>query len=521
MGKKELGESIFQSYRNVGLRQTTQFLDALKDFGFRYATLGGISVGLVDLEIPEDKQAILKDAEEEVARFTRAYQNGVISNGERYNKVIDTWTHANNDVADAMVKRLERSGSGFNPVYMMMNSGARGNSDQMRQLAGMRGRTAKPQKKLTGGIGESIESPIKSNFREGLTVLEYFISTHGARKGLADTALKTADAGYLTRRLVDVAQDVVVTEEDCGTILGIEMTALKEGEDIIEPLKDRIVGNVALEDVYDPIDGELIVEAGELVDEDAADAIEDAGIQAVKIRSVLTCESKRGICQQCYGRNLATMGMVDIGEAVGILAAQSIGEPGTQLTLRTFHIGGTAARIAEVTDRRSKLDGQVEYGDRLQHVATPDDREVVTKHDGELVLKDEDGRVRSRFQVPLGAELQVKHKQVIKRGDRLFTWDPYTTPIITDLAGTVRFRDIVEDETIREELDELTGLRQRVIVEDREKKLHPHIEIVQEKGGKEKKVRDFVVPEGAQLTVEDGDACFAGQTLAKISREAY
>ncbi|MGH7446974.1 MAG: DNA-directed RNA polymerase subunit beta', partial [Longimicrobiales bacterium] len=310
MGKRELGEIIFQAYRTVGLRRTTEFLDALKDFGFRYATLGGISVGLVDLVVPTEKLQILGEADEEVARFTRAYQNGVISNGERYNKVIDTWTHANNDVADAMVKRLERSYSGFNPVFMMMNSGARGNRDQMRQLAGMRGLMAKPQKKLTGGIGEIIESPIKSNFREGLTVLEYFISTHGARKGLADTALKTADAGYLTRRLVDVAQDVTVSEDDCGTILGIEMTALKEGEDIIEPLKDRIVGNVALEDVYDPIDGELLVEMGGLIDEEAADAIEDAGIQSVKIRSVLTCEAKRGICRSCYGRNLATMNMV-------------------------------------------------------------------------------------------------------------------------------------------------------------------------------------------------------------------
>jgi DNA-directed RNA polymerase subunit beta' len=261
MGKRELGEIIFQAYRTGRAARTTEFLDALKDFGFRYATLGGISVGLVDLVVPTEKGEILGEAEEEVARFTRAYQNGVISNGERYNKVIDTWTHANNDVADAMVKRLERSNEGFNPVFMMMNSGARGNRDQMRQLAGMRGLMAKPQKKLTGGIGEIIESPIKSNFREGLTVLEYFISTHGARKGLADTALKTADAGYLTRRLVDVAQDVTISEDDCGTILGIEMTALKEGEDIIEPLKDRIVGNVALEDVYDPIDGELLVEA--------------------------------------------------------------------------------------------------------------------------------------------------------------------------------------------------------------------------------------------------------------------
>jgi DNA-directed RNA polymerase subunit beta' len=397
-GKKELGDLAFECFTRVGLRETTEFLDALKDFGFRYSTLGGISVGLVDLQIPGEKEEILTDADEEVARFTRAYQNGVISNGERYNKVIDTWTHANNDVADAMVRHLERANDGFNPVFMMMNSGARGNRDQMRQLAGMRGLMAKPQKKLTGGIGEIIESPIKSNFREGLTVLEYFISTHGARKGLADTALKTADAGYLTRRLVDVAQDVTVTQEDCGTVLGIEMTALKEGEDIIEPLKDRIAGNVALEDVIDPIDGEQIVSAGELIDEEAADSIEDAGIQSVRIRSVLTCESRRGICRMCYGRNLATMKMVDLGEAVGILAAQSIGEPGTQLTLRTFHIGGTASRIAAQTQRKSKVDGSIAF-ERITYVETPEGQHVVTSREGEIVMKTREGAIRSRLTV--------------------------------------------------------------------------------------------------------------------------
>jgi len=527
MKKKMLSTLVFTSYRELGLAPTVEFLDRLKAFGFGSATLGGVSIGVEDLHIPAAKAEIITDAEKRVERFQRAYQTGSITNGERYNRVIDAWTHANNDIADAMVAAMGKAKGGFNPVFMMFDSGSRGSRDQIRQLAGMRGLMAKPQKKLTGGIGEIIESPIRSNFREGLSVLEYFISTHGARKGLADTALKTADAGYLTRRLVDVAQDVTITEEDCGTVLGLEMAALKEGEDIVEPLAERIVGCVAADDLFDPAeldehgDPKLLVGAGALISEEMAQAIEDAGIEAVRIRSVLTCESKRGLCRMCYGRNLATMDMVDIGEAVGILAAQSIGEPGTQLTLRTFHIGGTAARIAEVTDRRSKLDGQVEYGERLQLVTTPDNRRIVTKHDGELVLKDEDGRIRSRFQVPLGAQLQVNDGQVIKRGDPLFTWDPYTTPIISDVPGIVRYRDIVEDETIREELDELTGLRQRVIVEDREKKLHPHIEIVQEKGGKEKKVRDFVVPEGAQLTVGDGDEVFAGQTVAKISREAY
>ena len=527
MRKKNLSDLVFQSYRELGLAPTVEFLDRLKSAGFGFATLGGISIGIEDLQIPEAKQKLLAAAEERIQRFQKAYQSGSITNGERYNRVIDAWTHANNDIADEMVRGMGGAKGGFNPVFMMFDSGSRGSRDQIRQLAGMRGLMAKPQKKLTGGIGEIIESPIRSNFREGLSVLEYFISTHGARKGLADTALKTADAGYLTRRLVDVAQDVTISEEDCGTVLGLDVQALKEGEDIVEPLSERIVGCVAADDIFDPHeldedgDPKVLVAAGGLINEETAQAIDDAGIEDVRIRSVLTCESKRGLCRMCYGRNLATMDMVDIGEAVGILAAQSIGEPGTQLTLRTFHIGGTAARIAEVTDRRSKLDGQVEYGDRLQHVTTPDGREVVTKHDGELVLKDDDGRVRSRFQVPLGAELRTQDGQVIKKGDPLFTWDPYTTPIITDLQGTVRFRDIVDDETIREEFDELTGLRQRVIIEDREKKLHPHIEIVQTKGGKERKVRDFVVPEGAQLLVDDGQEATAGQTMAKISREAY
>ncbi len=518
MGKKELGDIIFKAYTEVGLGPTTAFLDALKDFGFRYSTFGGISVGLVDLEIPSEKVEILADADEEVARFTRAYQNGVISNGERYNKVIDTWTHANNDVADAMVRRLERSSGGFNPVFMMMNSGARGNRDQMRQLAGMRGLMAKPQKKLTGGIGEIIESPIKSNFREGLTVLEYFISTHGARKGLADTALKTADAGYLTRRLVDVAQDVTVTDEDCGTVLGIDMAALKEGEDIIEPLKDRIVGNVALDDVYDPIDGELIVEAGEIIDEEAAEAIEDAGIQTVRIRSVLTCEAKRGVCRMCYGRNLATMKPVDIGEAVGILAAQSIGEPGTQLTLRTFHIGGTAARIAAQTQRKSKVDGAIDF-ERITFVETPSQERIVTSREGEIVMKTREGTVRSRLAVPYGASLAVEDAQEVEAGDLLFGWDPYSEPIVADFGGQVEFVDIVEEVTVREELDESTGRRQLVIIEDREKKLHPMIQIKDPKSGK--KLREFIVPVGAQLTVHDGDTVEPGGTLAKISREVY
>ena len=530
MKKKALGELVFESYRRSGLQGTVPFLDRLKEFGFRYATRGGISIGIEDLHIPAEKETLLAEAEERVNRFQKAYQTGNITNGERYNKVIDTWTHANNDVADAMVRAMRESNDGFNPVFMMFDSGSRGSRDQIRQLAGMRGLMAKPQKKLTGGIGEIIESPIKSNFREGLSVLEYFISTHGARKGLADTALKTADAGYLTRRLVDVAQDVTITEEDCGTILGLEVGALKEGEDIIEPLAERIVGTVAAEDIYDvhEIDESgqrsLLVEAGQLIDEDMARGIEESGLETVKIRSVLTCEAKRGLCQMCYGRNLATMGMVDKGEAVGIIAAQSIGEPGTQLTLRTFHIGGTAARIAEQTARKSKVSGTIEYGDRLVVVTNAEKQQIVTSYEGELTIKssgDRNASVGARLQVPLGATLMVKDGDDVKKDQIIFTWDPYTNPIIADVEGTLRFVDLLPGESVSEELDELTGLRQTVVIEDKEKKLHPHIEIIETKGGKEKRLRDFVIPVGAQLTVEDGKKISAGTIIAKISREAY
>jgi DNA-directed RNA polymerase subunit beta' len=530
MKKKALGELAFETFRACGLSRTVEFLDRLKDFGFFYATRGGVSIGVEDLFIPAEKNSLLAEADERVERFQRAYATGNITNGERYNKVIDTWTHANSDIADAMVKAMRESHKGFNPVFMMFDSGSRGSRDQIRQLAGMRGLMAKPQKKLTGGIGEIIESPIKSNFREGLSVLEYFISTHGARKGLADTALKTADAGYLTRRLVDVAQDVTITEEDCGTIQGLDIAALKEGEDVIEALSERIVGNVAAEDVVDPhIRDEagrpiILAETGQMIDEETATAIEESGIETVRIRTVLTCEAKRGLCRMCYGRNLATMEMVDLGEAVGIIAAQSIGEPGTQLTLRTFHIGGTAARIAEQTARKSKVAGTIELGDRLVAVTNPEGQRIVTSYEGELVIRasaDASAAIGARLAVPLGATLFVKDGDAVKKDQVIFTWDPYTNPIIADVEGIIRFVDIVDDESVSEELDELTGLRQRVIIEDREKKLHPHIEIWTSKGGKEKRVRDFVMPVGAVLLAEDGQQIHAGVTIAKISREAY
>ncbi|HEY9382656.1 MAG TPA: DNA-directed RNA polymerase subunit beta' [Gemmatimonadales bacterium] len=506
MKKKNLSELVLQSYRRAGLKETVEFLDRLKRFGFDFATMGGISIGVEDLEIPAEKAQLLDEAQKRVERFQRAYNTGQITFGERYNKVIDAWTHANNDVAEAMVSSMRTSRGGFNPVFMMFDSGSRGSRDQIRQLAGMRGLMAKPQKKLTGGIGEIIESPIKSNFREGLSVLEYFISTHGARKGLADTALKTADAGYLTRRLVDVAQDVTITEEDCGTVKGLDTAALKEGEDVIETLKERILGNVAGEDVFDPHeldehgDPKLLVQAGQLIDEEMSDAIEDAGIEKVMIRSVLTCEAKRGICRMCYGRNLATMDMVDMGEAVGILAAQSIGEPGTQLTLRTFHIGGTASRIAEEAERRARSDGAVKYTKGLEYsdlaVEYEDGtrgqiRVVLTREDesaseeakeGILIIDPKDpSHVLSRYPVPEGAILHAREGEHVSKGDAekratiLYTWDPYNDPSIIKSDGELRWKDLVKDVTLREELDEGTGLRSLVVTADPDKELHPSV----------------------------------------------
>src|SRR5687767_3504006 len=506
MKKEALSELVVEVYRRSGLSGTVAFLDRLKEFGFRYATMGGVSIGVEDLEIPGEKETLLEEAEARVERFQRAYQTSNITNGERYNKVIDTWTHANNDIADAMVKAMSKSKSGLNPVFMMFDSGSRGSRDQIRQLAGMRGLMAKPQKKLTGGIGEIIESPIKSNFREGLSVLEYFIATHGPRKGLADTALKTADAGYLTRRLVDVAQDVTITEEDCGTILGLESAALKEGEDIIETLKERILGTVAGEDVFDPHeldehgDARLLVQAGQLIDEETSDAIEEAGIEKVKIRSVLTCEARRGICRMCYGRNLATMDMVDMGEAVGILAAQSIGEPGTQLTLRTFHIGGTSSRIAEEAERRARSDGVVKYTKGLEFTdlgveyedgTRGEIRIVLTREDesadeeakeGILVMDPKDpSHVLSRYPVPEGAILHAREGEAVTRGDSekratiLYTWDPYNDPSIIKSDGELRWKDLVKDVTLREELDEGTGLRSLVVTADPDRELHPSV----------------------------------------------
>ncbi len=527
MKKRQLSETVLQSYRRAGLKETVEFLDRLKRFGFEFATAGGISIGIEDLEIPAEKQELLSEAQKRVERFQKAYNTGQITFGERYNKVIDAWTHANNDVAEAMLNHMRISRGGYNPVYMMYDSGSRGSRDQIRQLAGMRGLMAKPQKKLTGGIGEIIESPIKSNFREGLTVLEYFISTHGARKGLADTALKTADAGYLTRRLCDVAQDVTITEEDCGTVMGLDMSPLKEGEDVIEPLRDRILGTVAAEDVTDPHelddfgDPRLLVQAGELIDEEISQRIDDAGIERVRIRSVLTCESKRGVCRMCYGRNLATMEMVDLGEAVGILAAQSIGEPGTQLTLRTFHIGGTSSRIAEEAERRARTDGLVTYTDDLEWADVPVEYEDGVKASIRIALTRETEsateetkagivlvdpkdpkRPLNRYPVPEGALIQVKEHDVVSKGDNdkrgsiLYTWDPYNDPSIIKVDGELRWKDLVPGVTLREELDEGTGLRSVVVMADPDRELHPSVLVYQ---SNRKDPQEYTLAEGARI----------------------
>ncbi|UCD64324.1 MAG: DNA-directed RNA polymerase subunit beta' [Candidatus Zixiibacteriota bacterium] len=514
--RSSLEEIVKKVYTDLGQEATVEFLDRLKYLGFEYATLSGVTVSIDDLVVPPEKDKLISDASAEVTKITKRYERGVITNGERYNQVIDTWTRVTGEIASVMFDNLAAQRKGFNPVYMMADSGARGSKEQIRQLAGMRGLMAKPQKKITGGVGEIIENPITANFREGLTVQEYFISTHGARKGLADTALKTADAGYLTRRLVDVAQDVIIRERDCGTILGLRVAAIKEGEEIIESLADRILGRVALEDIYDPISEELIVASGEQIEEAHASAVEEAGIERVGIRSVLTCESKYGVCAKCYGRNLATQQMVQIGEAVGVIAAQSIGEPGTQLTLRTFHIGGTAARIAEQSQVESKHSGTIKFKE-LRAVDRADGTVMVTSRDGvgEAHVLDDDGRVRARLQLPYGAHLFVKEGQKVGKGEVVFEWDPYTGTILTEKTGKVKFKDIIKDVSFREAIDEQTGMIQQIIVDTKDKSLFPSILIHSDKG---KTLAIYRIPTEAQLQAADGQQVVAGDVLVKKPR---
>ncbi len=514
--KGKLADIIADTYWHLGQNETVAFLDRLKQTGFEYATRAGVTVSVEDLVVPEEKAKLIDEARKEVKKIQKRYERGVITNGERYNQVIDTWTRVTNEVSNVMFENLATQKGGFNPVFMMADSGARGSKEQIRQLAGMRGLMAKPQKKITGGVGEIIENPIVANFREGLSVQEYFISTHGARKGLADTALKTADAGYLTRRLVDVAQDVIIREIDCGTIMGLEVSALKEGEEVIESLADRILGRVVLEDIYDPITDDLIVEAGAEVREADAHAIEEAGIDTVRIRSVLTCESKYGVCTACYGRNLANMRLVDIGEAVGVVAAQSIGEPGTQLTLRTFHIGGTAARIAEQSQVQVKHDGTLKL-ENVRLIDKDDGTAMVISRDGvgEAQIVDDKGRVRFRLKVPYGAHMMVAGDAAVKKGDVIFESDPYTGVILAERKGKIKFRDIIPDVSVREAHDEQTGLIQLIIIDTKEKSLFPTILIEDSRG---KTLASYRIPTDAQLQVGDGDKIDAGDILVKMPR---
>jgi len=519
LNKRRVEEIISDMFKKVGTYKTAQFLDKLKDMGFYYAMKGGISVGIEDVLVPKEKTSIIQEAFRDVEKIQKFYDNGDITDGERYNKIIDIWTTATSDVSQKMFEEIRSDRKGFNPVFMMADSGARGSHDQIRQLAGMRGLMAKPQKTMTGQTGEIIESPITANFKEGLSVLEYFISTHGARKGLADTALKTADAGYLTRRLVDVAQDVIITEEDCGTILGIEISALKTGEEVIEPLYDRILGRVAADDIVDPLTEEIIVEANEEIDEYKAMKIADNPlIEFVNIRSVLTCETLNGVCAKCYGRNLARGKPIDVGEAVGVIAAQSIGEPGTQLTLRTFHIGGIAARIAATSQIRAKVTGWVKY-DNLKVIRREDEGRVyyiALRRNGRILIEDDENRVIARYNVPYGAEIYRGEKEKIEKGETLLTWDPYSSSILADTDGYVKFIDLKENITYREELDETTGRRQRTIIETKDKTLNPHIHVVDKSG---KKLGNFLIPVKSRLVVEDGQYINAGDPLVKIPRE--
>jgi len=516
LDKKTIGQLVTNCYKKLGNALTVRFIEQLKEIGFHYATRAGATISIDDILVPNEKPKLIDQAQKDVNRIQKQYKNGLITDGERYNKIIDTWTHTTNNVADAMLENLSRDRGGFNPIYMMAISGSRGNKEQIRQLAGMRGLMAKPQKRITGGIGEIIEMPITANFKEGLTVLQYFISTHGARKGLADTALKTADAGYLTRRLVDVAQDVIVTEPDCGTIMGVDISALKEGEEIIEALSDRILGRVVVDNVIDPQTGETIIKANSLISEEIATEIEERGVEKIKIRSVLTCESKRGVCALCYGRNLATGQLVDIGEAVGVIAAQSIGEPGTQLTLRTFHVGGTASRIAEHTQKTSTHAGVVQFNS-IKTVVDRSGKIVTIGRKGEILIRDDKSdRVRARFGVPYGASLAVKEKDAVEKGDIIYEWDPYSDVIISDKKGKLRFRNIVEGTTLKEKLDDKTGLRQMVIIDDRDKKLHPHIELLNEK---KKVAGNFIIPTGAHMIVHDKDSVVPGDVICRIPKE--
>ena len=524
MNKKELARLVDLCYRQAGHRETVTLLDKLEEIGFRYATLSGLSICINDMTIPARKAELINQAQKEVMEIQQQYADGLITNGERYNKVIDIWAKVTEKVADEMMAELgsestapvsQEEKRAFNSIFMMADSGARGSTQQIRQLAGMRGLMAKPS-------GEIIETPITANFREGLTVLQYFISTHGARKGLADTALKTANSGYLTRRLVDVSQDVIVSEQDCGTVDGIYVTALVEGGEIIEPLEERILGRVSAEDIRDPLTQEVLIPANREIDEAGVRAIIEAGIDRVKIRSVLTCQARRGVCVMCYGRDLARGRMVEIGEAIGVIAAQSIGEPGTQLTMRTFHIGGTASKVVEQTVLEAKNSGTLRYIN-LNTVRNKLGDRVVMNRNGSIAIVDESGREKEKYSVLYGAKLKVEDGAHVDVGQQLVEWDPYSIPILTEVGGRVALGDILEGVTMREEVDEVTGLSRKVVI-DYPGNLRPRISIKDEHNRTVKipgtnMAARYLLPAGAHILVERGDEVFPGDILAKIPRE--
>ena len=518
ISKKSLRDIIARVIKTVGMARACEFLDGIKNLGYRKSYEGGLSFNLDDIIIPQEKQDIVAKGNEEIDQIMANYNMGFITDNERYNQVIDTWTHANTNLKRTLMKQMTEADQGFNAVFMMLDSGARGSADQIAQLAGMRGLMAKPQKAGAEGA-QIIENPILSNFKEGMSVLEYFISTHGARKGLADTALKTADAGYLTRRLVDVSHDVIITEEDCGTLRGLVCTALKDGDEVISSLSERILGRVSVHDIVHPMTGRLIVAAGEEITEPIAAEIEASPIESVEIRSVLTCESKHGVCQKCYGRNLATSRMVQKGEAVGVIAAQSIGEPGTQLTLRTFHAGGIASNAAANASIISKQDCRVEFEEMRTVDIINDDGaagKIVVGRLAEVHFIDiNTGIVLSSQNIPYGAQLFVGDKEKVEKGTMVAKWDPFNAVIVTELAGKIHFNDVIEGVTYRVEEDEATGLRERIIIEAKERNRIPSADILDEKGNI---IRSYNFPINGHLAVEDGEELRAGAVLVKIPR---
>ena len=512
MGKGQLGEIIWNCYKICGHDATVHALDKLKELGFKEATRAGISIGIDDMIIPKEKTQEIEAAQKQIGEVEKQYRKGVITPGERYNKIIDIWTHCTDQIANVMLRTLENNQGKreFNPVWLMVDSGARGNRQQVRQLAGVRGLMAKPS-------GDIIEKPIQSNFREGLSVLEYFISTHGARKGLADTALKTADSGYMTRKLVDVAQDVIIREEDCGTTNGIWVQAIYEGEDEVVKLSERLIGRHSSEDIHDPTDPKkLHVKAGHEIDEVKAKDIERSGIERVRIRSVLTCESKVGLCACCYGRHLGTGQRVKLGEAVGIIAAQSIGEPGTQLTMRTFHIGGAASQVFKQPQIKSKFDGVLRYND-LRVVALSDGSNIVLNKNGSISILADDGRELETHNIVIGSVISIADNAPVKKGDMFVQWDPYNVPILSEKAGTIRFHDIIEGVTMKQETDEATGQDAMVIIEHKED-LHPQVIIVDDKNGEP--LANYPIPSGAHIVINEGDKIVAGTLLAKTPRKS-